>query len=356
MDGDDRCRFDRFEKELNILRLHPDISIVSSDMEFFDNTGIWGKISHPAEPKTKDFVRESPFCHAACMVRREAYNIVGGYTVANRLMRVEDYADINRYIMMHEMMLKRGAVTILWGCSVEPDIVKRPEVSYDLAKYSLITARESISYNALRRVNENTMLLPDPAFLLESVPLKPTAGYDIKNMVGINLSPMVMENESIQGITIANYQNTIEYILDETDMGIALIPHVVWQEGDDRIPLRLLYDKYKKSGRIMFVEDHNCMELKGIIAQCRFFIGARTHATIAAYSSGIPTLVVGYSVKARGIAKDLFGKEDGYVIPVQLLKHEDDIKTELKKIIGRENEIRKALKKQKKYVEMYRKE
>lgn len=167
---------------------------------------------------------------------------------------------------------------------------------------------------------------------------------------------MVMENESIQGITIANYQNTIEYILDETDMGIALIPHVVWQEGDDRIPLRLLYDKYKKSGRIMFVEDHNCMELKGIIAQCRFFIGARTHATIAAYSSGIPTLVVGYSVKARGIAKDLFGKEDGYVIPVQLLKHEDDIKTELKKIIGRENEIRKALKKQKKYVEMYRKE
>ena len=266
------------------------------------------------------------------------------------------YADINRYIMMHEMMLKRGAVTILWGCSVEPDIVKRPEVSYDLAKYSLITARESISYNALRRVNENTMLLPDPAFLLESVPLKPTAGYDIKNMVGINLSPMVMENESIQGITIANYQNTIEYILDETDMGIALIPHVVWQEGDDRIPLRLLYDKYKKSGRIMFVEDHNCMELKGIIAQCRFFIGARTHATIAAYSSGIPTLVVGYSVKARGIAKDLFGKEDGYVIPVQLLKHEDDIKTELKKIIGRENEIRKALKKQKKYVEMYRKE
>ena len=205
-------------------------------------------------------------------------------------------------------------------------------------------------------MNENTMLLPDPAFLLESVPLKPTAGYDIKNMVGINLSPMVMENESIQGITIANYQNTIEYILDETDMGIALIPHVVWQEGDDRIPLRLLYDKYKKSGRIMFVEDHNCMELKGIIAQCRFFIGARTHATIAAYSSGIPTLVVGYSVKARGIAKDLFGKEDGYVIPVQLLKHEDDIKTELKKIIGRENEIRKALKKQKKYVEMYRKE
>ena len=174
--------------------------------------------------------------------------------------------------MMHEMMLKRGAVKILWGCSVEPDIVKRPEVSYDLAKYSLITARESISYNALRRVNENTMLLPDPAFLLESVPLKPTAGYDIKNMVGINLSPMVMENESIQGITIANYQNTIEYILDETDMGIALIPHVVWQEGDDRIPLRT-HDTFYLHALVDRSPDHRtdrCIHTRRIAAACQY--------------------------------------------------------------------------------------
>ena len=49
------------------------------------------------------------------------------------------------------------------------------------------------------------------------------------------------------------------------------------------------------------------------------FIGARTHATIAAYSSCVPTLVVGYSIKARGIAKDLFGTDEGYVLPVQAL-------------------------------------
>lgn len=60
-------------------------------------------------------------------------------------------------------------------------------------------------------------------------------------------------------------------------------------------------------------------ELKYIISQCSFFVGARTHATIAAYSSCVPTLVVGYSVKARGIARDLFGTEDGYVLPVQSL-------------------------------------
>ena len=65
------------------------------------------------------------------------------------------------------------------------------------------------------------------------------------------------------------------------------------------------------------IEDHNCMELKGYIARCRMFIGARTHATIAAYSSCVPTLVLGYSVKSKGIARDIFGTEENYVIPVQ---------------------------------------
>ena len=39
-----------------------------------------------------------------------------------------------------------------------------------------------------------------------------------------------------------------------------------------------------------------------------------------AYSSCVPTLVVGYSVKARGIARDIFGTEDRYVLPVQSLQ------------------------------------
>ena len=46
------------------------------------------------------------------------------------------------------------------------------------------------------------------------------------------------------------------------------------------------------------------------------FIGARTHATIAAYSTCVPTLVIGYSVKSRGIAKDIFGTDYGLVVPV----------------------------------------
>ena len=104
------------------------------------------------------------------------------------------------------------------------------------------------------------------------------------------------------------------------------------------------YKEYEKTGRVVFFEDHNCMELKGIISKCRFFVGARTHSTIAAYSMGIPTLVVGYSVKARGIARDLFGGEEGYVLPVQKLTR-DKLISAFKNIMIKEKEIQKKLKK-----------
>ena len=91
MDADDRCSPDRFEVELEALETEPDIAIVSTDMEFFDETGTWGYIQHPSYPQKADFIRESPFCHAPCMVRKMAYDRVGGYSESTRLLRVEDY-------------------------------------------------------------------------------------------------------------------------------------------------------------------------------------------------------------------------------------------------------------------------
>lgn len=91
MDGDDRCARRRFEKELSVLENNKNIAIVSTDMSFFDESGTWGRIQHPDTPTKKDFLKGSPFCHAPCMVRKEAYDKVKGYTVSNKLLRVEDY-------------------------------------------------------------------------------------------------------------------------------------------------------------------------------------------------------------------------------------------------------------------------
>lgn len=254
------------------------------------------------------------------------------------------YSDVYNQVELHKMYGKKAYKTVLWGCSVEPKLLEDKKIAQDIKDYDLIITRESISYEALKKVNKNTYLYPDPAFQLDKADVKLPKGFIENNTVGINLSPLVIKKENSEGITLKNYENLIEHIIQNTDMNIALIPHVVWEHNDDREPLKYLYDKFKDTNRVVMIEDANCMELKGYISKCRFFIGARTHATIAAYSTCVPTLVVGYSVKARGIAKDLFDTYDNYVLPVQSLDTKNDLLNAFKWIKSNENAIKLNLK------------
>lgn len=91
MDGDDISLPERFEKEVAFLDKHPEYSIVSTPMEYFDDNGVFRVGKGGGEVRIVDFLKGSPICHAPCMVRREAYEKVGGYTVSKDLLRVEDY-------------------------------------------------------------------------------------------------------------------------------------------------------------------------------------------------------------------------------------------------------------------------
>ena len=257
---------------------------------------------------------------------------------------------------------RRGAKTVLLGCSIEPELLGRPEIVEDLSRYHTIIAREPITYEALQETfdrkeqegagkpgvpgqqkNPQIYCYPDPAFTLRAKKLPLPEGFQEGNTVGINISPMIQEKETRSGITLENYETLLQYIIQNTDMQIALIPHVVWNQNDDRKPIHMLYERFQETGRVIEIEDASCEVLKGYIGRCRMFVGARTHATIAAYSSLVPTLVVGYSVKARGIARDLFGTEENYVVPVQSLQDKEDLVNSFRWLQSREREIRNHL-------------
>lgn len=237
------------------------------------------------------------------------------------------YGGTGIYAYLNRAYRKQGIKTVLWGCSIEPNVVKQSEVAKDLSIYDGIVARESITYEAVKEVQKNCYLFPDPAFFMLPTQCEVDPRFSMNDIIGINVSPMIISNESKTGITYENYKQLITYILKETDASVALIPHVVWNRNDDRVVLNELYKDFNQNERLILVEDHTAPELKYIISRCSFFIGARTHATIAAYSSCVPTLVVGYSVKARGIARDIFGDEEGYVLPVQNLGTSRDLTT-----------------------------
>lgn len=235
------------------------------------------------------------------------------------------YGDTAIYGYLNAAYQKNHIKTVLWGCSVEPDVVREPSVAEDLRRYGLVAARESITYEAVKAAGANAVQMPDPAFYMQPETYDTDERFLKSDVIGINISPHIIVSEGHCGAAYANYKTLIQYILDNTNASIALIPHVVWARNDDRIPLKQLYDEFDQNPRLILIEDHTAPELKYIISKCSFFVGARTHATIAAYSTGVPTLVVGYSVKARGIARDLFGTEDGYVLPVQQLKESNEL-------------------------------
>ncbi len=243
-------------------------------------------------------------------------------------------------IYMNRCLAAAGVPMILWGCSIDPEAIAGKTLE-DLKRYEHIIVRESLTADALKANGfENVTRLPDPAFQLDRIDGSLPAGWQSGNMVGVNISPMVMGLDGGAQIAMRNYEKLLEYIIKETDMSVALIPHVVWSHNDDRQPLKYLYDKYVDSGRVVMVEDCGAEVLKGYIARCRFMVAARTHASIAAYSTGVPTLVVGYSVKAKGIAKDLFGSYEHYVCPVQSLSGDEELTTAFKWHMTNENSIR----------------
>lgn len=91
MDGDDISLPERLEKEYNFLECHPEYAIVSTPIIYFDENGDFKTGIGKGEPRLDSFAQGTPFCHAPCMVRREAYTAVNGYSVSDKRLRVEDW-------------------------------------------------------------------------------------------------------------------------------------------------------------------------------------------------------------------------------------------------------------------------
>jgi glycosyltransferase EpsE len=90
-DSDDISLPNRFEKEIEILENNSDIAVVSCSLIHFNEKGDF-KISKNKEyPQKVDFIYGTQFWHPCSMFRKSVINEVNGYTMSDRLLRVEDY-------------------------------------------------------------------------------------------------------------------------------------------------------------------------------------------------------------------------------------------------------------------------
>lgn len=90
MDGDDRCLPERFEKQVDFLKKHPEYDLVGTAMRRFDSSGT-GYINYSVEnPDYYTLKKRIPFHHATILTYKYVYDKVNGYTVAPRTVRGQD--------------------------------------------------------------------------------------------------------------------------------------------------------------------------------------------------------------------------------------------------------------------------
>lgn len=243
---------------------------------------------------------------------------------------------------INDEIRKKNKKNVLWCASLFEEI-EDDEIINDMKNFDVIMAREPITYRALEKYinKDRLMLVPDPAFSLEKKKIELPRLFD-KKVIGINVSPLVLKNDSN---TYHSVIDLIKSILDKTDNNVALIPHVFLDESNDMDVLTKIKNHYKKEKRVQLLDlsKNNCEEIKYVISKCEFIVAARTHASIAAYSSCVPTLVIGYSVKSKGIAEYLFGTYEDYVISYDNLTSEL-LLNKFMDLYNKREEIKKELK------------
>ena len=194
---------------------------------------------------------------------------------------------------------EKGLHTVLYCASLE-DRLLTPEVLDGIKCYDLIITRETLSSEILIKKRIENVVCPDPAFSLNPEPVELPDVFSKGSVVGINFSPFTDSSPLFH----ENMINLIEYIIAQ-GMKVCLIPHVFWDGQDDRESMKRYKEEFGERIVLLDATKYNYLQLRYIISKCEYFIGGRTHSVISAYSTKVPCIALGYSVKAKGIAKDI---------------------------------------------------
>jgi len=215
--------------------------------------------------------------------------------------------DDNEVVYTVDYLHKRGIRSVLWGCSIGEENLS-PRKLYALKQFSMIYARETLTKEILNKHGfDNVVVYPDPAFVLKPEECSLPKCFEKGEVIGLNLSNFVLGSFNLDSVLGQDIIALIDSIISRSDRHVLLIPHVMMSGQDDRIVSRIVHDRYKYTGRVHLLDsDHlNYCKIRHIISKCKMFIGARTHSVISAYSTYTPAIAIGYSIKSRGIAKDV---------------------------------------------------
>lgn len=219
-----------------------------------------------------------------------------------------------------------------------------------IAEASMCMARDKQSYDyVIKHVPEqkNVKEYIDVAFFMPYHAIEQDKEY---THVGLNVSALLWHGGYTGNNQLGlkcDYQKVvkdiIDYFLTQPKTKVHLIPHVVLGERDIENDYEVSYDlwnEYNNPNLILAPFALGPIEIKSYIAGMDFFMGARMHATIGAFSSGVPVVPMAYSRKFNGLFMDTLQYDTMVDMKVQdtgrimaVIKEAFNKRTDLKEII-----------------------
>lgn len=256
-----------------------------------------------------------------------------------------EHGDLKRfYYYVNEQINQLGGKTVMMPATITVSYLEDPALVKDLNNYSIVYARESITYKALKKagLKSTVKYAPDSAFKMLPKSCELPEIFGNRRVLGITVGSLSQGKEAHYGQMIKSVKALIQNVIDNTEFGIALIPHVnVGDNLNDPETLKKLYNEFSHTNRIALIPEQRADQQKYVIGKCDFMITLRTHASVAAYSQAVPTIVLGYSQKSKGIAIDLFGTDENYVVRVEEL-NQTRLITAFNWLVQNEQEIRET--------------
>lgn len=179
---------------------------------------------------------------------------------------------------------------------------------------SKVTLRESGSLKNIEKfgnIPSNTKVTSDIAYLIQ--PVSPDRVHEILYYEGVDWS------QSLIGMTISRVRasvahpncspeesyrkhimmmaNAVDKIVKLTGAKVIFLPHSVGMDGagDDRMVSEDVKSSCVNGDAVTCISgEYTPNELKGIIGECKVFVGERLHSVIGASSLGVPTVAISY--------------------------------------------------------------
>ena len=224
------------------------------------------------------------------------------------------------------ILLKKPVVKFTQDMGPFENKVNRYLAKLCLNRLGFILVRGEITKEHTKKlgINRPIYVHPDTSFVLDPAPVEKInrimlqEKLDKKPLIGIVASRQVDQRISDGDIKSQNRYTTVlaqvaDHIIEELNALIVFIPNeIAHQKGgyDDIYVAKKVYEKMENKSEVRLITtEYQAQELKGLIRECDLLITSRYHSTVAALSTCVPCLVIGWGFKYNQVMGIMGQKE-----------------------------------------------